>query len=195
VKKVRVLSHRNLFLILLIIVVTVSSLQSAASISPDQSAQRTTTSVVRTTTIIRTTTVHTNTKFTFTLTGYTTSTTITQTALTGPTTTETTTLATYTTSIYPTPENVTVLFSGNSPYNYEVDVASIPVSKGSQPNGSTIIPLPNLFQGQNLLIYADSLCAYGNYNPITVELYVNGVVVARSSTYCGATAAQITYTV
>jgi len=104
--------------------------------------------------------------------------------------------STSTTSIYPVPTNVTVLFTKvDGSYNHEVD-AGTSVTSGSI-SGPLTLRLSNLFQGETIKITAETTgiggCRSGE--TVTVELFVNGQMATQSTTFCGASSAQIAYTV
>jgi hypothetical protein len=101
--------------------------------------------------------------------------------------------STSTTSVYPVPTNVTVAFvKVDGAYQYEIDAG--PNVMTSTPSSALSVPLTNLFQGEQVKITASSVGGRVG-ETVTVELFVNGQMVQQSTTFVGASPAQITYTI
>jgi ParB/RepB/Spo0J family partition protein len=92
---------------------------------------------------------------------------------------------------HPVPENVTLFFVGTG-YNYQVLGNGNTISSGGS-GGSLVVPLTEVFQGESLQVNAQTYCVGGA--SVTIQLYVNGQLVARSaqSSICAST--QINYVI
>jgi hypothetical protein len=110
------------------------------------------------------------------------------------------TTSTSTTSVYALPMNVTVLFTNiDGNYTYDIQAGSSSTSGGKAGNSPYSLQLTGLFQGQTVTITAATTSAGGcrNGEHLTMQLWVNGQIVAQSDTLCGdgTSGARITYTV
>jgi hypothetical protein len=106
---------------------------------------------------------------------------------------------TSTTSVQGVPTNVTLRFtniSGN--YTYDIQAGSSSTSGAMTGNSPYSVQLTGLFQGQTITITAATAGAGGclNGQHFTIQLWVNGQLVANADSFCGygTTGARITYT-
>ncbi len=83
--------------------------------------------------------------------------------------------STSTTSIYPVPTNVTVAFvMDDGAYQYQIDAG--PNQMTSTPSSNLVVPLMNLYQGEQVSITTSSVGDRVG-ETVTVELFVNGLMV------------------
>lgn len=99
-------------------------------------------------------------------------------------------------SVYPVPGNVTLAFTQVSgTFDYQITVG------GATSTGSTsqafVMPLKNLFQGEQITVTATTTASFGCKigETVTVQLYVSGIIAAQSVTECTGNPASLTYTV
>jgi hypothetical protein len=97
---------------------------------------------------------------------------------------------------FPTPDNVTVLFTQitGGKYSYAISAGSVSLS-GSQSTQQSFRITP-VFQGEAISISASIAAGFGGCNSgdgFTVELYLNGNVVAKGNQICNGASVQINY--
>jgi hypothetical protein len=117
-------------------------------------------------------------------------------------TTTNTVVSISTSSVYPVPDNVTLVFVDSSgPFTYSIQVGSSTTSGTS--GGTDTFQLRPIFQGEVITVQLATgsampengfSCGGGNY--ATMQLYLNGQLVAHASKTCtGSGYAVITYTI
>jgi hypothetical protein len=93
--------------------------------------------------------------------------------------------------------NVTLYFTNVSGgYNYDVTYGTSSIT-GSNAGTSLAIPLPGLFSGETITIYASVFggyyCAGGT--TVTAQLFLDKVLVAQGTTMCPGSPIHLVYTV
>jgi hypothetical protein len=107
---------------------------------------------------------------------------------------------TTTASGYAVPANVTLLFANmDGNYTYDIQAGSSSASGAVGGNSPYVLQLTGLSQGQTVTITAatagGAACRTGEH--FSLQLWINGQLVAQSDSFCGdgASSARITYTV
>ncbi len=101
-----------------------------------------------------------------------------------------------TSTVFPIPDNVTVLFTKitGGKYSYTITAGSVGIS-GSHDSQQSFSITP-VYQGETISISASIAAGFGGCNSgdgFTVELFLNGNVVASGNQICSGASVQINY--